>query len=289
MSATVLIAGCGDLGSEIARHLVATGHRVIGLRRSDRALPAGVVPLQADVTDANSLHALPAAQADILVYCVAADAHTDDSYRASYVDGLRNVLAALQTSPSLRHVFFVSSTGIYGQHSEALLYETDLPLPDDFSGIRMQQAEQLLTALPGSGLTSGTVLRLSGIYGPGRQRMIKQAGDPLSWPSNNRWTNRIHRDDAAAFTVFLIDQVERGVTLQDCYVVTDSKPVAHYEVLLWLAAQLGVDTSQVAVPAVGGAKRLSNARMLHTGYQLRYPDYASGYRSLLDSLPQPPL
>ncbi len=285
MSATVLIAGCGDLGCEVGRQLVASGHRVIGLRRSDSALPAGVVPLQADVTDALSLQALSSAQADILVYCVAADAHSDDSYRASYVDGLRNVLAALQDTPSLRHVFFVSSTGIYGQDSDALLDETDLPLPDDFSGIRMQQAEQLLHALPGSGLISGTVLRLSGIYGPGRQRMIKQARDPLSWPPHNRWTNRIHRDDAAGFICFLIDQLERGVTLQDCYLVTDSKPVAHYEVLQWLAAQMGVDSSQVQVPPPGGAKRLSNARLLHTGYQLRYSDYSSGYRSLLDSLP----
>lgn len=285
MSATVLIAGCGDLGCEVGRQLVASGHRVIGLRRSDSALPAGVVPLQADVTDALSLQALSSAQADILVYCVAADAHSDDSYRASYVDGLRNVLAALHDTPSLRHVFFVSSTGIYGQHSDALLDETDLPLPDDFSGVRMQQAEQLLTALPGQGLISGTVLRLSGIYGPGRQRMIKQARDPLSWPPHNRWTNRIHRDDAAGFICFLIDQLERGVTLQDCFLVTDSKPVAHYEVLQWLAGQMGVDSSQVQVPPPGGAKRLSNARLLHTGYQLRYPDYSSGYRSLLEGLP----
>ncbi|MES2553307.1 MAG: SDR family NAD(P)-dependent oxidoreductase, partial [Pseudomonadota bacterium] len=54
-----------------------------------------------------------------------------------------------------------------------------------------------------------------------------------------------------------------------------------YEVLQWLAAQMGVDSDQVETPAAGGAKRLSNARMLDSGFTLRYPDYVSGYSSLL--------
>ena len=277
MTMNVLLAGCGDLGCEVARQLVSAGHGVTGLRRSEAALPDGVNRLQADVTRTETLAALAQVHPDILVYCVAADAHTDESYRLHYVDGLRNVLAALAGSESLRHVFFVSSTGIYGQQSDDLLDETVEPIPADFSGIRMQQAEDLLKTLA----FPGTALRLSGIYGPGRNRMIRTACDPQTWPAHNRWTNRIHRDDAARFITFLIANLEKGTALEDCYLVTDSRPVAYYEVLQWLAAQMGVDSDQVETPAAGGAKRLSNARMLNTGFTLRYPDYVSGYSSLL--------
>jgi len=277
MTMSVLLAGCGDLGCEAARQLVSAGHMVTGLRRSESVLPEGVDALRADVTRPETLGPLAGVHPDILIYCVAADAHTDESYRLHYVDGLRNVLAALAGSESLRHVFFVSSTGIYGQQSDDLLDERVEPIPADFSGIRMRQAEDLLKTLA----FPGTALRLSGIYGPGRNRMIRTARDPQTWPAHNRWTNRIHRDDAASFITFLIANLEKGAALEDCYLVTDSRPVAYYEVLQWLAAQMGVDTDQVKTPAAGGAKRLSNARMLNTGFTLRYPDYVSGYSSLL--------
>ena len=279
MTVNVLLAGCGDLGCEVARQLVSAGHQVTGLRRSDSALPDGVKAFKADVTRPETLEALAEVHPDILVYCVVADAHTDESYRLHYVDGLHNVLSALAESESLRHVFFVSSTGIYGQHSDDILDETVEPIPADFSGIRMRQAEDVLTTLA----IPGTALRLSGIYGPGRNRMIRLARDPQTWPAHNRWTNRIHRDDAARFIAFLVGRVQQGTPLAECYLVTDSRPVAYYEVLLWLATQMGVSTDQVKTPTAGGAKRLSNARMLSTGFTLRYPDYASGYSSLLAS------
>lgn len=279
MTATILLAGCGDLGCEIARQLLSANYKVIGLRRSDADLPAGMLSIQADVTRPDSLQQLSQLNPDILIYCVAADAYNDASYRAAYVDGLRNVLAALAGASTLRHVFFISSTGVYGQQSEALLDETTPALASDFSGIRMLEAEGLLKGLP----CTGTALRLSGIYGPGRNRMIRQAADPQSWPSANRWTNRIHRDDAARFTALLVAHALQGKPLEQCYIVTDSRPVSHYEVLLWLAQQLQVDVSQVTVPPAGGAKRLSNARMLSSGFVLRYPDYVAGYSSLLAS------
>jgi len=275
--AHVLIAGCGDLGCALGQRLVADGLKVTGLRRSNAPLPDGMQAVKADVTQPQTLRGLAALKPDILVYCVAADALTDDSYRAHYVDGLRNVLAVLKNAASLRHVFFVSSTRVYGQQTDDLLDETTPAIPVDFGGQRLLEAEALLNDLP----CPGTALRLSGIYGPGRTRMLTLARQPQFWPAQNAWTNRIHRDDAAAFIAFLIHRVLNNATVDDRYVVTDNCSTPQYAVLTWLAEQLRVDVKGVKVPPVQGGKRLSNQRMCNMGFKLENPTYRTGYGNLL--------
>lgn len=270
----VLIAGFGDLGQELARRLQLAGHQTTGLRRN-AGESEGVI--SADVSNPETLHTLAELKPDILVYCVAASEHSDENYRLSYVEGLRNVLAAL-ASVTLRHIFFVSSTGVYGQETQDVLDETTPAIATEFSGVRMLEAEALLQGLP------ATVLRFSGIYGPGRLRMITLAREPQKWPPRNGWTNRIHRDDGAAFIVYLIAQLGQQ-PLAALYVVTDHQPLPMYDLLHWLAAQQGVEANPVTVPAVSGNKRLSNQRMLATGYAFIYPDYVAGYTALLADLP----
>jgi nucleoside-diphosphate-sugar epimerase len=269
----ILIVGCGDLGLALGQLLLAEGLAVTGVRRSEAVSSAGMHFHQADVTQPQTLVNLAKLNADILVYCVAASAQTDESYRAHYVDGLRNVLAALAHTDRLKHVFFVSSTRVFGQQTDAVLTDDTSPTPADFGGARLLEAEELLADIP----CGATTLRLSGIYGPGRNRMLNLAMQPARWPPQNGWTNRIHRDDAAAFMSFLIRQVLNGQQIERAYIVTDCCPVSQYEVLMWLAGQLGVSTESVQVPEVAGGKRLGNARLLSTGFELRYPDYRAGY------------
>lgn len=272
----ILIVGCGDLGASIASRLASTGHEVIGVRRSDVEI-AGIRILQADVTHPETLVTLVSLQPEILIYCVAANGQTDEQYKAHYVDGLRNVLTSQAQNQNLQHVFFVSSTRVYGQVSDSLLDESTVPQPADFGGERLLEAEALLNNLP----CGHTALRLSGIYGPGRLRMIKLAKSPESWPVENSWTNRIHRDDAAAFIVFLVQQALAEKSIKPCYIVTDSKPVSQHEVLGWIADQLQVERQHATKPVHGG-KPLSNQALLQTGFQLRYPDYKVGYQALLN-------
>jgi nucleoside-diphosphate-sugar epimerase len=274
-----LIVGCGDLGSVVARHLMAAGVRVSGTRRNPGDLPEGVDFIQLDVTDPASVARLSHLHPGLLLYCVAAGAQTDDNYKAHYVDGLRHVLQALQPGQSLRHVFFVSSTRGYGQSGDMLLDEMTAPVPADFGGKRLLEAEAMLVEMQ----MPSTVFRLSGIYGPGRTRLIDLARLPSAWPQQNVWTNRIHRDDAARFIAHCMLNAVAEEALAPLYVVTDSAPVAQYEVLQWLAAQQGVEAGMIKLPSVSGGKRLSNARMLATGFTLQYPDYRSGYGALLAS------
>lgn len=279
-----LIVGCGDLGSALALRLCQGSWQVTGL---SRALKPSFHPnfssIAGDVTKPETLTPLEDLQPEILVYCVAANAQSDAAYQAQYVDGLRHVLATQTHNANLRAVFFVSSTRVYGQISDDWLDENTLPIPTDFGGTRLLEAEQVLANFVAANVThcQKIRLRLSGIYGEGRTRMLKLAQTPDDWPHQNSWTNRIHRDDAAALMAHLVQSVMADQPLQSCYIVTDSQPSPQWAVLAWLANQLGVEKNARTTPTVRGGKKLCNHAMLATGFQLQYPDYQTGYKTLL--------
>lgn len=273
----VLVVGCGDLGGEVAKLLAALGYEVVGVRVSAKALANNVPCIQADVTHASSLTPILVIKPTIIIYCVAANAQTDESYRAHYVEGLNNVLATQETNTNLQHVFFVSSTRVYGQLTEDELDEAVKPIPVDFGGERLLEAEGLLKELP----CSATAVRLAGIYGPGRLYLLNMAKDPSRWPTKNKWTNRIHRDDAARFISFLCEKVISGEAVADCYIGTDNMPTLQYDVLNWLAKKLKVTAPAIIANVEIGGKRLSNKKMRATGFALMYEGYQLGYGEIL--------
>ena len=278
--AKVLMIGCGDLGATIAKRLFNAGHMLIGVRRGSQALPHGMQTIQADVTLPNTLSPLESLNPNIIIYCVSAGGSTDAQYHAAYVQGLKNVLTTQANNKALQHVFFVSSTRVYGQITDELLDENTPANPADFSGERLLQAENVLNALS----CNSTKLRLSGIYGAGRLYLVNMAKDLNKWPHNNHYSNRIHRDDAAAFIAFLVDKVANNQMVANCYIVTDDLPTRQYDVLTWLANQLKMDTSNIKAPSALGGKHLSNKRLRDTGFALQYPNYQAGYSEILQNL-----
>ena len=280
--ANILIVGCGDLGAAIASNLKHE-HHVTGLRRSIHAPSSGIKTICADVTQPNTLFALSNLNPNIVIYCISADAQTDESYQAQYVTGLKNVLATQSNNPVLQYVFFVSSTRLYGQKTDAILDENTPAIPSDFGGERLLEAEIALKdfCLNKNMPCKSTSMRLSGIYGIGRLYLANMAKDVARWPTENNWSNRIHRDDAAGFIAFLADKALKNQPIDDCYIVTDDMPTQQYEVLQWLAIQQGVDTSSIQTPPISGGKRLSNKRLRSTGFQLQYPNYQVGYSKIL--------
>jgi nucleoside-diphosphate-sugar epimerase len=277
---TVLLAGCGDLGTEAGLRFAALGHRVVGWRRSPEKLPAAIEGVAADLSSAG----LPAIPADTtaVVVAVAADSPTEAAYRAAYVDGLAHVMDALERDGvTPRRVLFVSSTAVYGDAGGGWVDERTTPEPGSFSGRVIRAAEDLLLSrLRGTG-SAPVVLRLGGIYGPGRTRLIDQVRTGTAViPDEPRYTNRIHRDDAAAAIVHLatMDSVPSPV-----YVGVDNDPAELGEVLRFLAAEMGYPEPPVgpAGEARGGNKRVSNALLRGTGFEFAYPSFREGYREVL--------
>ncbi len=277
--AKILIVGCGDLGSAIATCL-QQNHEVIGLRLGSLQLPHGMQTIQADVTQPDTLTALEKLNPNFIIYCVSASAQTDENYKAIYVDGLKNILATQQANQQLQHVFFVSSTRVYGQNNSEILDENTPAISVDFGGERLLEAENVLKGMP----CKATSMRLSGVYGESRLYLVNMAKDLTRWPKENHWSNRVHRDDAAGFIAFLVEHASRNHEVADCYIVTDDMPTQQYEVLAWLAKQQGIDTSNIKAPIAQGGKRLSNLRLRATGFQLQYPNYQAGYSPILQNL-----
>lgn len=277
-----MIVGCGDVGGRLAKRLLAQGWQVSGLRRHVEGLPEGVQPIAADLHEPACPAAWPRQTPDCLVYCVAASQHDEAGYRAAYVDGLRHVLDWLQAHGQRpRRLLFVSSSSVYGQQAGEWVDETSPTEPQGYSGRLMLEAEQL--ALD-SGLPA-TVVRLTGLYGPGRQWLLSQVRQGYRVTETPPlYGNRIHVEDAAGLLDFLLQADLQGVPLQTLYLGVDDAPAPLAEVVGWLRQQLGVTawSDQERVRRTG-SKRCSNARARALGWVPVYPSYQEGYGALLAS------
>ncbi|MEE9097367.1 NAD-dependent epimerase/dehydratase family protein [Pseudarthrobacter phenanthrenivorans] len=277
---TILLAGCGDLGTEAGLRFAGLGHRVVGWRRSPAKLPAAIEGAAADLT-AGDLPPVPE-DATAVVIAVAADSPTEEAYRAAYVRGVENVLAALKRDAvTPKRIIFVSSTAVYGDASGGWVDESTAADPGGFSGRILVEAEELLQARLEGTSTLGVSVRLGGIYGPGRTRLIDQvrSGSAVI-PEDVRYTNRIHRDDAAAALVHLATMEAAPAPI---YVGVDNEPADLGSVLRFLASELGLPAPRLgdAGPARGGNKRCRNDLLRSTGFTLAFPTFREGYRDVI--------
>ena len=272
----VLLAGCGDLGLRVAQRLLARGDEVWALRRQP-LLPddSGIRWLAADLTQPGTLRRLPAGITQ-LVYLPTPDRRDESVYRATFVDGLRHLLQALG-SPSLQRVLLVSSSAVYGEHGGDWVDESTPPAPPGFNGQVLLEAEQLLAAQP---ITS-IVLRLAGLYGPGRLQLLERlrTGEVRVPRALPHWANRIHIDDAAAAIVHLLELADP----LPLYLGVDSTPlpldVLYDHLAELISAPLPGDGP---APAGVGSKRLSNARLCASGFRPQWPNAREGYAALVD-------
>ncbi len=276
---SVLLAGCGDIGTGLGERLIARGARVVGLRRRPENLPAGFEKLAGNFDDPATLAGLQGQQFDHVVITLTPDAYTDEAYAQAYVAGLKNLLSALDPKPGC--LFFVSSTSVYHQDDHKWVDENSPTEPTIFSGARMLEAEQIIAA---SGLPHVNV-RFSGIYGPGRTRLLDQVrGGEACGPEHRLYTNRIHRLDGIGFLEHLILKHERGEELHDLYLATDSHAATMWDVQSWLATKIGMEPFKLKTGPVPGrtSKRCRNGRLREAGYKLVYPDFMRGYAELLE-------
>ncbi|MCE5234286.1 MAG: NAD-dependent epimerase/dehydratase family protein [Mizugakiibacter sp.] len=277
----VLIAGCGDVGARLAARLVARGDAVWGLRRSARALPPGVRPLRADLADPATLRALPGGITQ-LVYAATPDVREEAAYRRTFLDGPRRLLAALDTA-ALARVVFVSSSAVYGEHGGAWVDEATPPDPPGFNGRVLLEAEAWLAAQH----WPATALRLAGLYGPGRTRLLEEirAGRARAPRDPPFWANRIHVDDAAAALALLLKLPAPA----PIYLGVDDTPLPLSELYATLAGRLGAPPPAEGPPPAGiGSKRLANARLRAAGFVPYWPDARAGYAALIAPTGAPP-
>jgi len=285
----VLIVGCGYVGVALGQHLVRGGHQVVGLRRGAAGASAlealNIEPVIADLTTPSGLAAV-AGRFDWVINCAAASGGGETDYRRVYLEGTRNLLNWLAASPPQRYVY-TSSTGVYGQTDGSEVTEQSATEPSTPTGQILVETEcELRRAAEVRGFPA-IILRLAGIYGPGRGYWLRQflSGEARLEGEGGRFLNMIHRDDVVGA---LVAALERG-RIGDTYNVVDNEPIRQLAVFQWLANRLGRPlppsvSEDVAVARRRGAtnKRVSNRKLrTELGYQLTHPSFREGYEAEL--------
>jgi nucleoside-diphosphate-sugar epimerase len=265
-----LVIGCGYLGRVVAARWRSAGHRVFATtRRPDRAASfraLGLEPVVCDVLRPETLRALPSS-VETVVHCVGFDRSAAVPMRTAYVEGLSNVLTALEGWPG--RFVHVSSTGVYAQTGGEEVDETAVTdPPPGSSGAVVLEAERLL-----QDRRLGVVLRFAGIYGPGRLIRAREvrAGEPLTGDPD-AWLNLIHVEDGATAVVAAGEFGRPG----EVYNVADDCPLRRREFFTRLAQFLRAPPPRFesAPTADGPNRRIANRRMRRElGVVLRYPSF----------------
>ena len=270
-----LIVGLGQIGQELAQDLVAQGHQVSGIRRGKQA-PEQVALYSQDLFTTESVK-LPTQMPDVVYLIITPSERTREAYEAAFITLPQRLMAAMKAQyDEIPPVIFVSSTAVYGEATEPVdeLSETT---PHRFNGEVLLQAEQQILAA-----TAATVVRFSGIYGPGREsriRLAKQLARGEKEAPTAQWSSRIHSTDVVGLLLHLGERWLAGDAPPQVVVGTDNTPVVNLEVLNWLAAQQG-ETLQLSWQQVAG--RAVKSRYIAAGhYTLRYPSYQQGYAALV--------
>lgn len=282
-----LIVGCGYVGTALGAELVRRGHEVFGTRRThlgeEQLKAAGIIPLVADITRPDTLRVLSRTP-DWVVFCVSASGGGAEEYRSVYLEGVRHLLAWLATNRALRKLVYTSSSGVYGQDDGSLVDESSPVTPPTETGRVLVRTEQLLLEAAEGGKCPAVILRVAGIYGPGRGYWLRQylSGAAVIEGDGQRWLNMIHRDDVAGA---IIAALERGQPGQ-VYNAVDDMPVRQRDLFTWLAATLGKGMPPSG-PVEPGRKRgvtnkvVSNRKLKEElGYSFKYPSFRQGFAAL---------
>jgi len=280
-----LIIGCGYLGRRVAALWQSRGHAVSALTRSDENASAlcslGIQPIKGDVLRPESLSALP--KADVVLYAVGFDRRGAASKEAVYVQGLANVLRELGSR--IGRLLYVSSPSVYGQDAGEWVDEASACAPPTESGRICLAAERVIREFFPADAGRATILRFSGLYGPGRLlRRVEsvRAAEPIQ-ANPDAYLNLIHVDDGAR----VVDQlVERG-SRAPIYLVTDDQPVLRRAYYARLAELIGGPPPIFQPSAADLAsfnKRCSNARLRQElGDILRFPNIDRGLPDAITS------
>ena len=281
----ILIVGCGYVGRPLGQELARLGHEVFGLRRSQLAAEeltaAGITPLHADITQPQTLANLPR-NFDWVVNCTASGGGGAEDYRKIYLEGNRNLVAWLADSPPEKFVY-TSSTSVYGQNDGSMVTEKSPVEPDAPTSTVLVETEKYLLAAVAQRRFPAVILRVAGIYGPGRGHGFKAflRGEARIEGDGMRWLNMIHRDDLIGVIIAALRDARPG----EIFNVADNEPVSQRTFFEWLAAELNRPMPPVVAADAETwrrrgvtNKRVSNAK-LHAAlkYAFQFPDFRAGY------------
>ncbi len=200
--------------------------------------------------------------------------------------------AAIAAAPALARVVHLSSVGVYGDRGGAWVDESSAPSPGSPRARRRLAAEGDWRAFGQARGASVDILRLAGIYGPGRNALEKlQRGEARRIVKPGQVFNRIHVDDVAAVAVRLVEAGGPG----GLWNVADEEPAPPEDVIAFAAELIGVaappeeDFAFARLTPMARSFYDDNRRVdvgklrRELGYRWLYPTYRDGLRALAEA------
>lgn len=280
---TMLILGAGFSGRAIGKLASASFSTVFGTTRSPENFDAltrhSMVPLLFDGTHISPDLEGALKEVTHLVQSISPNAEGDPFL--ARISGLKAAM------PKLEWVGYLSTIGIYGDHGGEWVDESATPTPLSSRSKERVKAERQWSE---AGLSEGVavaLLRLSGIYGPGRNPFLNlEKGTARRLIKKDQVFNRIRVEDIARATLFLLERQESGA-----FNITDHFPSPSQDVVEYAARLMGQDvppdipfeTAQLSPMQrsfYGENKRVSNRKLCELGYEFLYPDYETSLRQL---------
>ena len=269
---SILIAGCGYLGIATAKLFRTAGWEVTAWTRSgeiaDHSLAIRCCAV--DVRDREEVQRNSFA-CDLVMQSASSGGGDTAAYRRTYYEGATNLIASFRRS----RLLFIGSTSVYAQTDGGWVNEDSPAEPMSAKGKLLRKSEDIVLD------SGGTVLRLAGIYGPGRSFFLRSVltGSVSRSGSAERYVNQIHRDDAASAILLLARQDTTQSTR--IFNVVDDLPAPRTEILHWLSAKLGRplcdSTETIGRGRADSNKRVSNAKLRALGWSPKYPSYREGF------------
>jgi len=284
----IVIFGCGYVGSEVARQALEWGLRVTALTRNEaKALElraAGIETFVADLAS-DSWHEHIAGAPEFALDCVSSGGDGLDGYRRSYLDGMKSILAWARQRGSIGSLVYTSSTSVYPQGGGIHVDESAPTAGASDRGQILLEAEAALRDSVGA-CARWFVLRLAGIYGPGRHALLEKIRTGVIPGRGEHRLNLAHRDDICA-AVWRALGAPASIR-NEIFNVADDTAARKDEVANWLAARLGIAPPRFTESAVAGRRPVTPDRIIANGklravlgWQPRYPTFREGYENIL--------
>ncbi|PLX85486.1 MAG: NAD(P)-dependent oxidoreductase [Desulfuromonas sp.] len=286
----ILIIGCGDIGRRVAKLAIEGGGTVTALARSEKSAKRleaeGVAAVRGDLDGMEPIGGLPTKGATVFYFAPPPGGGMLDTR-------VRVFCASVEPGEEPAKLVYISTSGVYGDCGGATVTEETPVNPQTARARRRLDAETLLAGWgKGRGIPV-VILRVTGIYGPGRLPLARiREGHPVLRPEDASYTNRIHADDLVRVCLAAAEKGEDG----EIFNVSDGQAgtmTEYFEAVADAAGlprppRIGLDEARkVMTPLmlsyIAESRRMDNARMLEKlGVQLLYPTLEAGLRASLE-------
>ncbi len=282
------IFGSGYIGGELARQGIARGLRVTALTRNRKTAEAlreiGAEVVVADLVG-DDWHARIDGGAEFAVNCVSSGGAGLEGYRRSYVDGMASILRWARSRGAVGTLLYTGSTSVYPQDGGVRIDETASTHGGSDRAQILLQAEAQLRASD-QACRRWFVLRLAGIYGPGRHGLLDQVRSGEITGRGDHRLNLVHRDDICA-AIWLALGAPSNVA-DEIFNVADDGAARKSDMAAWLAARLALPVPRFTGEPVTGRRAAAPDRIVGNGrikrvlgWQPHYPTFREGYETIL--------